>query len=187
MNAFNFLEDAPVPLSARLAEFELGAAGRRALLGLFFSVVCLALAVGVERLRLSNSFELERRQEARLQNADESVRALRISLETVARLSAVARRVRSMQASGAGRAREIAEIAASLPQDVWLTSLARDDGGVTLKGGARDFAALGRTIARLSAIPAFAKAQLIGSRLRDPERFETSAVDFELNLQERAR
>jgi Tfp pilus assembly protein PilN len=187
MNAFNFLEQAPASLAARVAEVELTPAARRALLALLFAVAFLAVTAGVERLRLANALDVAQTEETRLRRSDESVRTLRASIETVAQLNAIARRVREVQSSGAGRAREIAEIGARLPHDVWLTSLSSDDAGVTLKGSAHDFAALGRAIARLSAAGAFGAPQLAGSRLRDSERADGSSIDFELRLPVRNR
>jgi Tfp pilus assembly protein PilN len=187
MNAFNFLEQAPASFAARVAEVELTPPARRALLALLFAVAFLAVAAGVERLRLANALEVAQAEETRLRHSDASVRTLRASIETVAQLNAIARRVREVQSSGAGRAREIAEIGARLPQGVWLTSLTSDDAGVTLKGSALDFAVLGRAIARLSAAGAFGAPQLTGSRLHDSERADGSNIDFELRLPERSR
>ena len=187
MNAFNFLERTPASFAARLAEFPLDAAARRALLALLLVCTFLAIAAGAERLRLAGALASAEREEARLQRADASVRTLRTSIETVARMGAIARRVGEIQASGASRAREIARIAALLPRGVWLTSLACDDAGVTLKGGATDFEALGRAISRFSEVRTFEAPLLAGSRLHDSERLEGSYVDFELRLRERGR
>ena len=187
MNAFNFLERVPASFAARLAAFELSFGARRALLGLFLTVAFLAVAVGIERARLGSTLAVAQGEEARLLRADESVRTLRASIETVTRLSAIARRVGELQQSGAARAREIAGIAAQIPSDVWLTSLACDDAGVTLKGGARTFEALGRATARLTAAQTLEAPQLVGSRLRDSDRFAGSSVDFELHMRERAQ
>jgi Tfp pilus assembly protein PilN len=187
VNDFNFLERAPVSFAARFSEFELTPNARRALLGLLFAVILLAVAMGIERIRFSRALEAAQREEARLLRADESVRTLRTSIETVSRMSAIAKRVHEVRQSGAGRAKEIAAIAAEIPNDAWLTSLARDDAGVTLKGGARDFEALGRAVASLSADRTFAAPELVSSRLRDPERFAGSTVEFELHMRERAR
>jgi Tfp pilus assembly protein PilN len=187
MNAFNFLERAPASFAARLAEFPLDAAARRALLALLFVCAFLAISAGVERFRLAAALASAEREEARLQRADANVRTLRTSIEIVARMGAIARRVGEIQGTGAARAREIAQIAAILPRDVWLTSLACDETGVTLKGGASDFEALGRAISRFSEVRAFDAPQLAGSGLHDSERLEGSYVDFELRLRERAR
>lgn len=187
MNAFNFLERAPASFAARLAAFELSSGARHALRALFFTVALLALAVGVERARLRSALAVAQREETRLLRANESVRTLRASIETVTRLSAIARRVGELQQSGAERAREIAGIAARLPSDVWLTSLACDSSGVTLKGGARSFEALGRATVRLTAAQTLEAPQLVASRLRDSDGFAGSNVDFELHMRERAR
>jgi Tfp pilus assembly protein PilN len=187
MNAFNFIERAPASFAARLAEFPLDAAARRALLALLFACAFLAIAAGVERLRLAAALASAVREEARLQRADANVRTLRASIETVARMGAIARRVGEIQASGASRAREIAQIAAILPPDVWLTSLACEDTWITLKGGASDFKALGRAISRFAAVRTFEAPQLAGSRLHDSERLDGSYVDFDLRLRERPR
>lgn len=185
MNAFNFLERASDSSLARITGFEFTSAARRALLGLLLSVALLAVFAGIERLRLGQALAAAHRAEARLQLADASVRTLRTSVETVARLSSVARSVGETRLTGAARAREIAEIAGRLPRDAWLTSLACEGSSVTLKGAARDFEAVSRAIAAFAASSRFSTPQLVVSRLHDAERFEGSSVDFEVRLQER--
>lgn len=186
MNGFNFLEADPASRAARLAKLDVGARGRRALAALLLATILLALGAGVERLRLGHALAAAQREEARLARAEEAASALRTSVATVERLSAVSRALRDVQASGEKRARALAEIAARLPEDVWLGSLECGDAGATLKGGARDYEALGDAIARLSKARAYATPVLVASRLHDSDWNAGASVDFELRLQERA-
>ncbi len=186
MNGFNFLEADPASRAARLAKFGFGARARRTLAALLLAAILLAAGAGIERLRLGYASAAALRGEARLARADEAMRGLRTSVATVERLSAVSRALREVQASGEKRARAIAEIAARLPEKVWLGSLECDDTGATLKGGSRDYEALGDAIARLSKAQAYAMPVLVASRLHDSDWNAGSSVDFELRLQQRA-
>jgi Tfp pilus assembly protein PilN len=183
MNGFNFLESTPSSFRAKLSEFEFTGDARRALLGLLFVAALIAVATGIERLRLARAAGAADREEARLVQAGGSVRSLRASIETIERSSAVAGRVREIQSSGTRRARELAEVGARLPKHVWLTSLECSGGGATLKGGARDFEALAHAMARLAKARTLKAPMLVSSRLHDLG----SGVDFELRLAERAR
>lgn len=150
MMHFNFLKDAlPVKLrSMRLAPLE--ARVRVPVLALLSSLVVLLCAVFLLRQRLTVARAIGASDRAAIVQDERRLLDLRESLVVIRSLSAAAALVDRARMSGGNRALEFADIANHLPNNVWVTSIARDNNGVTIDGMAADYATLGTAMSSLA-------------------------------------
>jgi Tfp pilus assembly protein PilN len=185
MMRFNFLQPKQLSPLDRLRNIEIDARMRKAFA---LGVIMIGVAVfagGVEQVRLSQARAIERDRTARLQNDEQRMVDLRAASDTVARLSAVAASVRATQRSGERKAAELTEIAASLPEHLWLTSIRQDASGLVIHGGARSYALIGDAMERLSRGRTANAPVLLSSGVRD--NLHPDSLDYEIRLQEHVR
>jgi Tfp pilus assembly protein PilN len=164
---------------------EIDAHTRRAF-ALFMIVLGVAVFTGgVEQVRLSQARAVERDRSARLQNDERRMLDLRTASQTVTKLSNTAAKVRATQHSGDREEAELAEIAASLPEHLWLTTVHQDASGLLIRGGARSFALIGEAMERLARARMVSSPTLLSSEMHD--NLHPDVLEYEMRLQERTR
>lgn len=185
MIRFNFLEPSRRSPIDRLRDIEIDAHMRRAFAVFIATLGLLVFAGGVEQARLSQSRAIERDRSARLENDERRMLDLRSASDTVAKLSAVAANVRAVQRSGDHKAAELTEIAAGLPEHLWLTAIHQDASGLVIRGGARSYALIGDAMERLARARMVSAPVLLTSGVRD--NLHPDSLEYEVRLQERTR
>jgi len=182
---FTFLQPPRRSLLDRLGDIEIDARMRRALAILIVTIGIVVFAEGVEQIRLSQAHAMERDRIARLQNDERRMVDLRTAAEVVAKLSSAAASVRATQRSGDREAAELSEIAASLPDHLWLSSIHEDAAGILLRGGAKSYALIGDAMERLARGRTMNSPVLISSGVRD--NLHPDVLEYEVRLQEHAQ
>ena len=185
MTRFNFLEPSRRSPIDRLRDIEIDAHMRRAFAVFIAALGVAVFAGGVEQVRLSQAHAIERDRSARLENDERRMLNLRAASNTVAKLSSVAAKVRATQHSGDREAAELTEIAASLPEHLWLTAVHQDASGLVIRGGARSFALIGNAMERLARARMVSAPALLSSEVRD--NLHPDVLEYEVRLQERLR
>lgn len=182
---FTFLQPARRSLLDRLREIEIDARMRRAITIFTITIGVVVFAEGVEQVRLSQAHAIERDRIANLQNDELRMVDLRIAANAVAKLSSAAASVRATQLSGDRKAEELSEIAASLPEHLWLTSIHEDVSGLILRGGARSYALVGDAMEHLAHGRTTNSPVLVSSGVRD--NLHPDVLEYEVRLQEYAQ
>lgn len=122
---------------------------RQAFLGLCVVLAVVAIGVGIELLRISRFDAAAAAQEARIAaDAPRRAQVKALALD-VAHYQSFAREAQAYRRSGSDVAIALAKIGNSVPAQVWLDSLDRQNQEYTVAGGATSVDRLGGTIVSL--------------------------------------
>jgi Tfp pilus assembly protein PilN len=182
---FTFLRPARRSLLDRLRDIEIDSRMQRAVTIFIITVGVIVFADGIEQIRLSQAHVTEHDRIVRLESDERHMVELRAAADTVAKLSSAAASVRATQRSGDRKAAELSEIAASLPDHVWLTSIHESVSGLVLRGGARTYALIGEAMERLAHRRTANAPVLVSSGVRD--NLHPDVLEYEVHLQEGAQ
>jgi Tfp pilus assembly protein PilN len=182
MTRFTFLQSPERSLLERLREIDIDRPTRKALSILSVAVGLLVFGCGVEQIRLAQAHALERDSSALLRQDERSILAMRAAAETVAKLATLAHSVRDIHQSGERKAAELTEIAARLPEHVWLTSIREDQEGLLIQGGAQSYARVGLAMSNLERAERVRTPILISSSMLDA--LHPDAIAYEMHLEE---
>lgn len=134
---------------------------RQALVALFFVLVVAAIGIAIEMFRIARLGTAAAEQEVRIASeAPRRAELKAIALE-VARYQSFAREAQTYRRSGADVAVTLAKIGNSVPSRVWLDSLAKQNDGYDVVGGALSVDTLGATIVSLGRALPEARATLV--------------------------
>ncbi|MDQ2871526.1 MAG: PilN domain-containing protein [Candidatus Eremiobacteraeota bacterium] len=150
LTGFDYLHDARPVWLMRLYAMRVPAYLHNAASALFCAIVIVLGAWGIEVNRLHVALTTQQLFEVRFEASRTEMERTNVLYDRLKRLAGVDRQVHDIERSGDLDARRLAEIADRLPTHAWLTSIARDDSGLTLEGRARDLAVIGRTVRALA-------------------------------------
>ena len=151
---------------------------------LICSCIIAAASWAIEANRQHDVLEIERNYAGRYEAQMQLLAKANVYGKRIRTLVELDHRVRSIVGSGTLTARRLAGIAGDLPQNVWLTSVAPDDVGVTVEGRAPNFSALSLALRRLSHDRDVGDSALMSAQVEDGTVPEI-AVRFVMHITDR--
>lgn len=149
-------------------------------LGAFSLVVVVTFATGVvERERVNVAHFVLLAGDRRLASDERRLGHLSRDALMIHRLGTAVTYIESTRQGGARSAAQFAEIGNAVPDDVSLTSIAREGTLVSIEGVAPDYTTLAATIGCLSSIAGLTNLQLLRS---DESGRRPTAVTFQIQL-----
>jgi hypothetical protein len=147
------------------------------------AVIVVAGAWGIEAYRLREALKVQTVYQQRSDEIREQLRATNLYYDRVRAVASLDRRVRRIAASGDEDARTLAEIANRLPADAWLTSISRDESGLSLQGHAKNLEILGNVIRGLMQAQRLRHPRLMNA-LADKEQGREVGIKYEIHVDE---
>ncbi len=183
MISFNYLRSARPEWLRRSVEIHVPERLHAPLFGVLSAIAVIGGAWGIENYRLSAAQGIELSYRQKFEISDRALRKTKIYYHQVETLVALDLRVRSIVASGDSDARCLAEIANSLPEHTWLTSISRDESGISLEGGARNLRLVGNVLRGLIHAHDLRNPTLMSARVIS-ERPNANIVKYVLHVDE---
>ena len=183
---FDYLHAAKPKLLQRISEVRVPERFHMALLVLIGSAAVLGGACAIDAYRLREALRLQSAYQHRYDRAELALKRSKVYYDRVRALLAVDAKVHEIASSGDSDALMLAEIANRLPEHAWLTGIARDPGGFSLAGHARDLAVVGQVMRGLMRAKHVANPLLVSTALvkdRDPH----STVTYEIHVERPSR
>ena len=150
MTAFDFLHNERLPVVQRLIDRGVPDRLHAPLVAVMVAIITASSAWAVEFYRLSAAEGLERAYQLQFQDSERKVAATRVRVKGLDELVALDRRVLQIRASGGTEALRLADIANHLPNDTWVSAIAKDASGIAVEGSSADLRSLAETIDRLA-------------------------------------
>lgn len=142
---------------------------RQLLFAMLAVVLIAAIGIAIEMFRIARLQAAATEQEARIaREAPRRAELKTLALE-VARYQSFAREAQTHRRSGADVAVTLAEIGNRVPNRVWLDSLAKQNDGYDLAGGATSVDTLGATIVSLGHALPDGRATLVNMDNQQPD------------------
>lgn len=184
MTSFDYLQSSR-PLRGLLHCCRLPARVRPSANALVCSCIIVAASWAIEANRLHQGLRIE---DSYAEHYDAQVHVLAKAHVYEKRVQGIVdldRRVRYIVASGTSAARRLAAIAADLPQNVWLTSVAPDSTGTSVEGRTSSFSALSMALRRLSRDSILGEPTLTNAQVED-NVVPNLAVRFSMHVADRS-
>jgi hypothetical protein len=180
---FDYLHSARPMLVTRMFELRVPARLHNAFYAVAGAVIVVAGAWGIEAYRLREALKVQTVYQQRSDEIREQLRATNLYYDRVRAVASLDRRVRRIAASGDEDARTLAEIANRLPAHAWLTSISRDESGLSLQGHAKNLEILGNVIRGLMQAQRLRHPRLMNA-LADKEQGREVGIKYEIHVDE---